>query len=463
MNPDLHLVDFDFRGERPVLLATKAPGEEPPAWPEVTYVPTDEEPPFAGDAVIGSRSNGQHPASRTLTQAAEPALSQAAGVYRLTWPGCDLEARAVETSGHATYAIVTAKARGRSLPETSVNLTSERARRDLAAALDRLVPNPDWHERIDDAVRLILGAYAVGEPAVDLAELPETEVGPEWLAAPLWVAREPSLIFGDGGTHKSRTALLLAASVAMGRSLALGLADPALSGPVVYADWEQTARVARDRLASLCGGTTPAGVIYTRCARPFVHEAERLARIIMTNEAVALVIDSIGFALAGSANDDDSAAAFYRELRGLGVSALCIHHTPKVGDATRPYGSTYWLNGARLAWQATASGSDGTALVRLVCRKRNDGPILSPKGLSYSFRGDGTVTAFLGDAEAEEEQSEPATLRAALLAALADGPHSVAELAEATGRSRDGIRTTLHRGADVYFEQLDGGKWQARR
>jgi hypothetical protein len=405
------------------------------------------------------------PDDATSPIAAEAAFQRSAGLYRVTWPGTTLEFRALDTSGHAVYALAVARAGDRVLPETGINLTNDRARLALAAAIERLRPGPDWRARMDEAARLVLGAYREGDPAVDLAELPAAIASEPWLVAPLLVRDEPTILYGDGGTHKSRTALLLAGTVASGRSIAPGIEAPTLAGTVLYADWEQTAQVARARLADLCNGRAPSGVIYVRCARPFVHEAERLGRIAMDCGAVLLVLDSVGFGLSGSGSDDDVAASYFRELRGLGLSSLLIHHTPKVGDPTRPYGSTYWTNGARLAWQMTAAnpGQD-CALVTMICRKRNDGPLLSPKGLSYTF-ADGRVSAFLGDAApAEDDDTDRAagTLRYLIRRALGAGPMSAADLAVDVDAKPASVRRVLERYADSTFERSDDGRWSLR-
>ena len=413
-----------------------------------------------GDLMAG---DAPWPEAAESPTAADATLQRSAGLYRVTWPGTTVELRALDTSGHAVYALAVAHAGDRVLPETGVNLTNDKARQALAAAIERLRPGPDWRARVDDAARLVLGAYREGEPAVELAELPAAIACEPWLVAPLLVRDEPTILYGDGGTHKSRTALLLAGTVAAGRSLAPGIEAPTLSGAVIYADWEQTAQVARGRLADLCDGRPPSGVVYVRCARPFVHEAERLGRIAMDCGAVLLVLDSIGFGLSGSGNDDDVAASYFRELRGLGLSSLLIHHTPKTGDPTRPYGSAYWTNGARLAWQMQATSSAGEcALVSMICRKRNDGPLLSPRGLSYTFT-DGRVSAFLGDAAPAEDADPDRTagnLRYLIRRSLATGPQTVAELSADLDAKPDTIRKTLNRYPETFRHSEDGRTWE---
>jgi hypothetical protein len=466
-----HLDDFEFVDGRPtprtreiakvagvgnatVFRARAAVPNETPDEPPARVVGADL---LAGDA--------PWPDDAEPPTAAGATLQRSAGLYRVTWPGTALEFRALDTSGHAVYALAVAHAGDRVLPETGINLTNDKARQALAAAIERLRPGPDWRARVDDAVRLVLGAYREGDPAVDLAELPAAIAAEPWLVAPLLVRDEPTILYGDGGTHKSRTALLLAGTVAAGRTLAPGIEAPTLSGAVIYADWEQTAQVARGRLADLCDGRPPSGVVYVRCARPFVHEAERLGRIAMDSGAVLLVLDSVGFGLSGSGNDDDVAASYFRELRGLGLTSLLIHHTPKTGDPTRPYGSAYWTNGSRLAWQmqTTPGQASDCALVTMVCRKRNDGPLLSPRGLSYTF-ADGRVSAFLGDAAPAEDADPDRTagnLRYLIRRTLETGPQTVAELSEGLDAKPASVRRVLNRYPDT-FTHGDGGRWEVQ-
>lgn len=391
-----------------------------------------------------------------------PTFQAAAGVYRVAWPEAAVEFRAVETSGHAIYALATARAGGRTLPDTGLNLTNDRARLGLAQAVERLAPAPNWRARVDDAVRLVLDAYREGDPAVVLASMPPQAVTDPFLVRPLVLRDEPTVLFGDGGSLKSRTALLAAATVALGRSVAPGLDAPSLAGAVIYADWEQSARVARDRLAAMCG-KPPDGIVYLRCARPLVHEAERIARLAMDTRAVLLVVDSIGWSAHGPLVNDDVAADYFRALRDLGLPSLLVHHVSKAGDTHRPFGSAYWHNGARMTWYAelagNAAGSNVTTIT-LLNRKWNDGPVFGPRGLAWTFQSDGGVTVTLGDAPTADLDDVSVPLRVRIRQALRAGAMTVAELADDLGAKPDTITRTLTRGkADGEFTQVGAHRW----
>lgn len=391
-----------------------------------------------------------------------PTFEQAAGVFRLRWPEAVVEFRAVETSGHAIYALATAASGGRSLPDTGLNLVNAKARTDLATAIERLSPGPAWRGRVDDAVRAVLSAHRDGEPAVDLARLPPAAIGDPFLVRPLVLRSDPVILFGDGGSLKSRTALLVAATVATGRSVAGGLPAPAVSGAVIYADWEQSARAAADRLAALCG-EPPEGIVYLRCARPLIHEAERIARTAMDSGAVLLIVDSVGWSANGPLVADDVAGDYFRALRGIGLPSLLVHHVAKTSDTHRPFGSAYWHNGARLAWYAELAGGGsgtGTAAVTLLNRKFTDGPTLAPRGITWTFGADGRVSAAFGDAPAPDLEDVAVPLRVRIRAALRTGALTIDELSAGLDAMPDTVARTLRRGrADGQFVLLDRHRW----
>jgi hypothetical protein len=101
--------------------------------------------------------------------------------------------------------------------------------------------------------------------------------------------------------------------------------------------------------------------------------------------------------------------------------------------------------------------------VTLTCRKRNDGPLLSPKGLSYTF-ADGRVSAFLGDAAPPDDADMDRTagnLRHLIRRALNGRPRTVAELSTELDAKPSSVRTVLNRYPDT-FTHGEGGQWEVR-
>lgn len=174
----------------------------------------------------------------------------------------------------------------------------------------------------------------------------------------------PSIIFGDGGTGKSTLGLYLA-----GR-----LEQQSIS--VAYLDWELDGRDHHRQLRRLFGSELP-DVKYVRCDRPLTIEAQGLARQIREGGIQFVICDSIAFACDGPPEQADVAQRYLRAVRQLGVGSLHFAHmTKSEGGDKRPFGSTFWYNGARQVWFAKRDGdADGTSVVpiALIDRKFNLG------------------------------------------------------------------------------------------
>jgi hypothetical protein len=65
---------------------------------------------------------------------------------------------------------------------------------------------------------------------------------------------------------------------------------------------------------------------YVRCDRPLVYEVNRLRRIVRAEAITYAVIDSIGYATDGPPEAAESAMAYFRAVRQLGIGTLSIAH-----------------------------------------------------------------------------------------------------------------------------------------
>jgi hypothetical protein len=145
----------------------------------------------------------------------------------------------------------------------------------------------------------------------------------------------PVIAFGDGGCVKSYLALYVAGQLAH-RGLT-----------VLFADWELSAEDHRDRLERIFGADMP-GLLYARCDRPMVFEADRLMRLRVKHAVDFLVCDSIAFACDGPPEAAEVAARYCQALRQIGVGSLNLAHTNRSDKADeKPFGSSFWHNGAR--------------------------------------------------------------------------------------------------------------------
>ena len=140
----------------------------------------------------------------------------------------------------------------------------------------------------------------------------------------------------------------------------------------------------------------PRDLHYVRCSQPIVNEVGRLQKHILEHDIGFIVEDSIAFALADPPESAFGAAAFFRSLRMLNVGSLSLAHTTKSLEHAeqKPFGSTFFSNGARSVWHVKRNDDEGagfsTVELALSHRKSNTGQRLSTRGIKLDF--DGTVT-----------------------------------------------------------------------
>jgi hypothetical protein len=206
---------------------------------------------------------------------------------------------------------------------------------------------------------------------------------------PIALERHPVIVFGDGGSAKSYLGLWLA-----GRMVEAGRR-------VLFVDYEFAGEDHRDRLERLFGDDMP-DVLYLRAERPLVRDADRLAGIVRGHGIGYLVIDSVAFACDGPPEAAEVAGRYFGAVRRFGVGSLHLAHVRQGEDGDRkPFGSTFWHNGARATWfmKRSAEPSPGEVIVGLYPRKSNIGPLADPFGLALSFDADRTSvrTTSIGD------------------------------------------------------------------
>jgi hypothetical protein len=318
------------------------------------------------------------------------------------------------------------------------NLSSARARQDRARLLaDRAkAPDLDWLGALEEFCQRVLAAERAGQPAVVLRDLEKAPPAEEFdVDGVRLLKRHPAIIFGDGGDAKSMIALYIA-----GQLERRGVR-------VLYCDWEFAGEEHRDRLERLFGADMPA-VRYLRCERPLVHEADRLRRIVREEAVDYLVLDSIAFACDGPPEAAEVAGAYYRALRGIGVGSLHIAHTSKGDNADqKPFGSTFWHNGARATWYVKrgSTAADGQQIsVGLFNRKSNIGPLRPAAAFEIAFETERTWLRRV-DVTSVDELAANLPLRQRIVPLLRDGARTIAEIAEELGEKTDSIEKTLKR------------------
>ena len=326
-------------------------------------------------------------------------------------------------------------------------LSSLRARSERARLLaQRCREKVDWLGLLETFCQRVIAAERAGEAAVDLRTVPLPTSEPGISIEGLYLLRNhATIIFGDGGTAKSYLGLYLA-----GR-----LAEEGLR--VGFFDWELGAEDHRVRLGKLFPDGMPL-VTYARCKLPLFHEVDRLRRIARENRLDYAVYDSVSFACDGPPESAEVANRYTRATRLIGIGSLHTAHISKAeGGDQKPFGSTFWFNGARAVWYADRAEEvpDGSIIrVGLFNRKINLGALKQPVGFTVTFTEERTIFRRSNVADSPE-LSKKLSVRQRMIAALKRGalaPEAVAEEIEA---DLETVKRTVRRYSKIFIVLSD--------
>lgn len=333
-----------------------------------------------------------------------------------------------------------ARAFGGVLSTADFNMSSIRALRERAQYLAEraAAPEIDWTGVLEEFVQRVVTAERKGQPAVLLRDIsrpaPDDVIDVD--GVPL-IDRHPMILFGDGGSAKSYLALYLA-----GRMAQMGLR-------VGLFDWELAGEDHRDRYERLFGADMPRTVWYVRCSRPLTHEADRLRRIVQDEEIAYAVFDSIAFACDGPPEAAEVAGRYFQAVRSIGVGSLHVAHVSKSGDSAdqKPFGSTFWHNGARATWNVKLAESlpgSNSITIGLYNRKTNLGAIRPAVGYGITFDADRTVFARVNVADVSDLAGH-LSVRQRMAHTLRRGAMNPDVLADEIGADVETVRRTARR------------------
>ena len=317
------------------------------------------------------------------------------------------------------------------LHRARINLASTRSRSELATHLNKRMNGPDWPGLLESAGWQVIEAFRLGAPAFLLRDAVEPAAA-GWALKPILLARDPVLLFGDGGALKSYTALASAISLQTGLSLIDGF-EPSRAFRVAYLDFEWSPTAHKRRMRALCGPGDLPDILYVPCQvnGPLNHQVERIQRQFQDHRIDYAVIDSVGLATDGPPEEAASALSFFQALARLEVGSLLTAHTNRDGDTSKPFGSVYWHNSARQTWFIKRERANGTSSVdvALFNRKVNDGAQREkPIGLRFQF-SDSTTTIRQREIASIPELEAQTYIRDRMAHALTAGAKTAAELA----------------------------------
>lgn len=285
------------------------------------------------------------------------------------------------------------------------NLLSLSARqtfvRELSALYGKAVANGGWTEIASKAYAAMTGIRKDKDRAQPL-QASTIAKSLSWVVRDIIPEREDSVIFALEGAGKSLLTTAIAASVALGEPFA-GEFETSQGG-VLFVDYERDKDNYEERMGRVLAGMGYSpnvmadlplrywpgqGVI-------FADQAFAIAKAAAEIDAKLIIIDSIGFAVAGDMFNPSAPMGFYR--RRMPCATLAIGQRSQETD--RAYGNKYWeyaIHGRMWAMERKYR-DDHLMRTRLECRKISDGTQPKDIDVMFAFRDDRSIGVATDDA-----------------------------------------------------------------
>ena len=302
-----------------------------------------------------------------------------------------------------------------------------------------------------------------GYPAVQLSSL-EPSARSQWLLYPYLQEWAVCVLFGDGESGKSTLSEAIGLSVATGERV-IGY-DPAYSTGVLYLDWETEAETHREILAALARGhgvSMPENVWYRRMHTTLAAGIGAIRQEVAIHDTHLIIVDSIGLAGGDEPERAGTKIAMFNALRTLQeCTVLAIDHVAHA-DKSRPYGSVYTRNIARVVWGVTKdqdNTDEDTLRIALRREKLNRGKSVTRQGFTMEFANDTDGIArsiHLSRADPMDIPSfeKKAPLYTRLIHELRRGALTSQALAESLDAKRDSVQKTLNRNKNIFIHMED--------
>jgi hypothetical protein len=190
------------------------------------------------------------------------------------------------------------------------------------------------------------------------------------------------------------------------------------------------------------------------------NEVDRLRRIARDEQIDFAIFDSVAFACDGPPEAAEVAGRYFRGVREIGGGSIHVAHITKGENSDKkPFGSTFWHNGARSTWFAKASEpSDDapTLTLGLFNRKCNMGALGQPVGFKIEFGETRTIFSRT-DVRDCPDLAESMSVRQRMSSALRRGAVEPKVLADQIGAKLETVSRTARK-YKGQFIVLEGGK-----
>ena len=362
---------------------------------------------------------------------------------------------------------VTIRADGTSF-RTRLNLMSASARQAWIREAKGVFSNLeiDWAPTLNQAISMITDAVFVEDTLSDQATA-EDPPAYRFLVQDTVPEGAVSLWFGDGSSMKTTSLLHLSTCVAYGRNWA---GRETIPTKMMFLDYENDetnfVRYTR-RIQDGLGIRPEKGRMFYENARGVaLSDLVEKLRMYIEREGIGfIVIDSGALACGGKPEEAEGALTFFNALSRLGdgITVVVICHITKAAlsspamkrEATKkPFGSAFWHSSARATFYIEREEIEKTNFaVTFKNRKTNISAPLDDFVVAVEFSDpDGGVTLEPADMQLslalKEKTKQKDTRQEGILNALAEGPLTTLELAEALGlasEDRNSVRSICSR------------------
>jgi len=316
------------------------------------------------------------------------------GPYALTWP--DLNIDVFVTRIEEKHHVVSGEVKIISTRPISAGVVTSGVRENLSSAVNRermrknlLAKDPtvDWYKFVEQLCGSVIAEYRMGSPLQILTGTADVKAQQRWLVEPIVLLNAPTTIYGPPGTGKSFFAQLIAVLADAGMSYA-GLSVEPCQGKVLILDWETEFNELENRTSMIRRGLGlegEAGIKYRNMSQGLAADFEAIKDLVVENDIKLLIVDSVGMAVGGPAEESAVVNTMYSALRNLGdLSVILIDHANNEGKL---FGSMYKKANSRLIWEARHKQSSGSNTVDfgLFYIKGNNVPFMKPLGYQVEF------------------------------------------------------------------------------
>ena len=418
-----------------------------------------------------------------------PFIDELPGGFRLRWVYSDIEFAAYVT--HITDKAMAEVTWFYSLPDSAdkETLLLSSTRIDFLAPtqrashakqlreigyLEMFVQFADWERKVNDIALAVVQHSRKDMPAVEVLIDDGIPLAAEYVVKPILYKDAPNVIFGDYGSYKSVTAMILAYIVQLpypDNELDLVPGQEKATN-CLWLDYEGQPVSFKQRWAAIQHGfhldipedhPPQMPILYKEMTVP-VHDAVESLQYEMTENHIGmLIIDSLGPAAGGNLNDPEPAIRYHQALRTLGGTSLTLAHNSKdLNTGTKSiFGSVFFSNLARSIWQCKAEKEpmDSRGIISLKQIKASLSQLHSTIGFTLDFNeASNKITVTKSDLRDTGLATE-LTLSVRIKNELRTGAMTIKELASALEGNEGSIRTAVNRLSDKEVVTKVGEAW----